>query len=159
GPNADISSVREVVRRYKFRDLVNLLTKASPLRSGDQTAGLSADIHPPYSMFSQAQRDSSQTAVILQLDSNIVQGPFESLANQFDLRRLYHQRRSEQQPVADHTEEEPAALGRLVHARTNVDVPIEGNPLVGVAHQFHTRDQAHPTHITHERMRLQPSQR
>jgi ethanolamine ammonia-lyase large subunit len=31
------------VRRYKFRDLANLLAKASPLRSGDQLAGLSAD--------------------------------------------------------------------------------------------------------------------
>src|SRR6476660_5956059 len=30
-------------RRYKFRDLANLLAKASPLRSGDQLAGLSAD--------------------------------------------------------------------------------------------------------------------
>ena len=30
-------------RRYEFRDLANLLAKASPLRSGDQLAGLSAD--------------------------------------------------------------------------------------------------------------------
>ena len=30
-------------RRYTFRDLANLLAKASPLRSGDQLAGLSAD--------------------------------------------------------------------------------------------------------------------
>src|SRR6478609_10617580 len=30
-------------RHYKFRDLANLLAKASPLRSGDQLAGLSAD--------------------------------------------------------------------------------------------------------------------
>jgi len=30
-------------RRYSFRDLANLLAKASPLRSGDQLAGLSAD--------------------------------------------------------------------------------------------------------------------
>src|SRR5215510_11667053 len=30
-------------RRYNFRDLANLLAKASPLRSGDQLAGLSAD--------------------------------------------------------------------------------------------------------------------
>jgi ethanolamine ammonia-lyase large subunit len=29
-------------RRYNFRDLANLLAKASPLRSGDQLAGLSA---------------------------------------------------------------------------------------------------------------------
>src|SRR5262245_1435932 len=29
--------------RYSFRDLANLLAKASPLRSGDQLAGLSAD--------------------------------------------------------------------------------------------------------------------
>src|SRR3974390_3648620 len=30
-------------RRYTFRDLANLLAKASPLSSGDQLAGLSAD--------------------------------------------------------------------------------------------------------------------
>src|SRR5690242_13256498 len=30
-------------RHYKFRDIANLLAKASPLRSGDQLAGLSAD--------------------------------------------------------------------------------------------------------------------
>src|SRR4029453_16788360 len=29
--------------RYSFRNLANLLAKASPLRSGDQLAGLSAD--------------------------------------------------------------------------------------------------------------------
>jgi hypothetical protein len=50
-----------------------------------------------------AQRDSSQAAFILQLDSNVVQGLFESLANLFDLPRLYHQWRSEHQPVADHS--------------------------------------------------------
>jgi ethanolamine ammonia-lyase large subunit len=31
------------VRRYTFRDLANLLAKASPLRSGDQLAGLAAE--------------------------------------------------------------------------------------------------------------------
>ena len=31
------------VRRYAFRDLTNLLAKASPLRSGDQLAGLAAE--------------------------------------------------------------------------------------------------------------------
>src|SRR6186713_2298671 len=31
------------VRRYTFRDLATLLAKASPLRSGDQLAGLAAE--------------------------------------------------------------------------------------------------------------------
>ena len=46
------------------------------------------------------------TAFILQLDSNVVQGLLESLANQFDLQRLYYQGRSEHQPVADNADEQ-----------------------------------------------------
>src|SRR5215510_2027796 len=103
------------------------------------------------------QPDSSQAAFILQLDSNVVQGLFESLANLFDLRRLYHQWRSEHQPVADHSQDEPAPLCGLVDARTDIDGTVEGNAPAGVAHQLHARDQAHPSHITNERMRLQPT--
>jgi hypothetical protein len=54
-------------------------------------------------MFSEGTTRSSQTAFILELDSYIVQGMFEALANLFDLRRLYHQWRSEHQPIADYS--------------------------------------------------------